>query len=238
MPLPISIDPCPIVDAFVEAQFFATRPDEAVFGVLYDRFAREFPKVENLPVSQVPPAMRNLNPQLRFLPTHRLQGTNYYTTIGPKVITTGIQMPYPGWTAFRAKLIDVFSIVLDTGIIKQLRRLGCRYINLFEGDVTQRLTLQARLGNQPLVGKKTLFRTILQRNDSDVTLRVAKDHTIKRGPHFKRQGTLIDIAVIRSTDRVELANITEFIDSAHSVEKNLFFELLPQDFVDELHPKY
>lgn len=223
----------------MEARFLTTVPEEAVFGVLYESLAQEFPKVENLPILQVPLQIRDLNPQLRFQPTHRLQSGDYYISIGPKLVGVGVKMPYPGWTSFRAKLISVFTTVIGKDVAKQLERLGFRYTNVFEGDVTHRLTLETTLGGHVVKGKKTRFSTTLERDNSEVTLQVSKDQSVKRPPNFKRDGTLIDIDVFRKTSEAfELPNLTMFIDSAHSTAKTLFFELLRPDFLNELQPTY
>jgi len=237
--LPNSIEPCPIVDALVEARFIPNLPDEAVFGALYEPLSKDFQKVENLPALQLPPQIRNLNPQLRFQPTYRLRGEKYYISIGAKVFAVGIHMPYPGWTAFRGKLISVFETLASKPVVKQLQRLGIRYVNAFEGDVTRRLTLETRLSGQPLEGAKTFFRTLLQRDGSKVLLQVSKDQTVKRPPDFKRIGTVVDIDVSQSaTQALDLQSLTTFIDDAHQIAKKLFFELLQPDFLNELHPIY
>ena len=237
--LPKSIETCPIVDALVEVRFLPAVPEEVVFGVLYESLSARFPKVENMPVLQVPPQIRNLNPQLRFQPTHRLKGTNYYVSIGPKVIIVGIELPYPGWTAMRAELLSTFEAIMAKQVVKQIQRLGFRYLNVFEGDVTRRLTLETRLGEKIIEGEKTLFRTTIKRGESNVTLKVSKDQNVKRGPNFSRSGTLIDIDVFRVTSEpFALPNLTSFIDGAHMTEKTLFFELLRADFLIELKPTF
>jgi uncharacterized protein (TIGR04255 family) len=220
-------------------RFLPNFPDEAIFGLLYESLSPEFPKLENLPALQLPPQMRNLNPQFRFQPTHRLRSENYYVAVGSNVVTIGIQMPYPGWTAFRARLISVFEAVIHKAVAKQLQRLGFRYVNVFEGDVTSRLTLETRLAGHALEGKETTFRTTLERDNNNITLLIAKNQTVKRAPDFKRDGTLIDIDVFRGTSEgFELSNLTEFIDNGHTAAKTLFFELLRSDFLNELHPTY
>jgi uncharacterized protein (TIGR04255 family) len=239
LPLPNSIQPCPIVDALVEVRFIPNLPDEAVFGVLYESLAGDFPRVEKLPALQLPPQLRNVNRELRFQATYRLRSDNYYISIGAKVFAVGIQLPYPGWTAFRAKLISVFQTLIGKDVVKHLQRLGLRYINVFEGDVSNRLTLETKLGEVPLEGSETFFRTVLQRGNNKALLQVLKDRTLKRPPDFKRQGTSIDIDVSCDTSaKLELPILTAFIDDAHLTAKTLFFELLRPEFLKELNPTY
>jgi len=227
------------VDALVEVRFTPNIPEEAIFGVLYEPLARDFPKVENLPALQLPPQIRNVNPQLRFQSTYRLRSKDYVIAIGPRVFSVGIVMPYPGWAAFRNKLEGVFGTLIEKGIVKQLQRLGLRYVNVFEGDVTPRLTLQTKLAGNRIDGYKTYFRTTLERNGSKLLLQIAKDQTVKRPPDFNRQGTSIDIDVSQTaTEALDLGKLEAFIDQAHLTEKVLFFELLQPDLLKELHPAY
>jgi uncharacterized protein (TIGR04255 family) len=237
--LPKSIEVCPIVDALVEVRFLPAVPEEVVFGVLYESLAARFPKVENLPVLQVPPQIRNLNPQLRFQPTHRLKGERHYVSIGPRVVVAGIEIPYPGWDALRAQLLSTFEAIMAKHVIKQVQRLGFRYLNVFEGDVTKRLTLEFRLRDEVIEGDKTSFRTTMKREDANVTLRVSKDQNFKRPPNFKRTGTIIDIDVSRATSDVfTLQTLISFIDAAHTTEKTLFFDLLKPEFLTDLKPTF
>jgi uncharacterized protein (TIGR04255 family) len=239
LPLPKRIDPCPIVDALVEVRFTPNIPEDAILGVLYESLAGEFPKVENLPALQLPPQIRNLNPQLRFQSTYRLRSNDYVIAMGPRVFSVGILMPYPGWAAFRDKLERVFGTLIEKQVVKQLNRLGLRYVNVFEGDVTPRLTLEIKLAGNSINGYKTFFRTILDRNESKIVLQVAKDQAVKRSPDFKRQGTSIDIDVSQTaTEPLEINRLKAFIDRAHSTEKELFFELLRPELLEELHPVY
>ncbi len=239
LPLPTSIQPCPVVEALLEIRFTANIPDEAVFGVLYPDLSGEFPKVESLPVLQLPPQIRDVNPELRFQATHRLRAEKYVVSLGPKVFGVAILNPYPGWTEFRRKLVSTTQVLIQKALIKQAHRFGLRYISVFDGDVTRRLTVETKLGNTRVEGRETFFRTLLERDSSEVLLQVAKDQTVKRPPDFSKNGTMIDIDVSRaSSDRPTLHDIETFIDAAHLTAKTLFYELLNPDFLKELKPVY
>ena len=63
--LPFSIDPCPILEAIFEIRFESSFPGDAIFGIVYNEFKDEFQEVEQLPVLQLPAAMRD-QPQLEI----------------------------------------------------------------------------------------------------------------------------------------------------------------------------
>ena len=239
LPLPTSIKSCPILEALFEIRFTANVPNEAVFGVLYPDLSADFPKSDSLPVVQLPPQIREVNPQLRFQPTHRLTAERYVVAIGPKVFSLSTMDPYPGWADFRRKLIPTIEVLLRKSVIKTANRFGLRYINMFDGDVTKRLTLEIKLQNQPIDGKKTFLRTVMEKDNSKVTLQVGKDQTIKRRSEFTKTGTLIDIDVSRDASGIPtLHDLETVIDEAHLTAKTLFFDLLKPDFLKELQPVY
>ena len=239
MPLPTSIKSCPIVEALFEIRFTANVPNEAVFGVLYPDLSAHFPTLDSLPVLQLPPQIREANPELRFQATHRLKGETYVVLLGPTVFSLSVADSYPGWAEFRRTLISTFQILLQKSLIKAAHRFGLRYLNMFDGDVTNRLTVEFKLQDTPIDGKKTFFRTILERGNNNVLLQVGKDQTVQRPPDFTKEGTLIDIDVSRDSSGIpNLHDLELVIDEAHVTAKTLFFDLLKPDFLKELHPIY
>ena len=51
MKLPVTISPCPIVEAVAEVRFETLVPEDAIFGLVYQTLKTDFPKVETLPVA-------------------------------------------------------------------------------------------------------------------------------------------------------------------------------------------
>lgn len=72
MDLPKTIDPCPIVDALLEIRFQTLTHPNAVFGLIYNELQKDFPKVENLPILQLPDAIRASDPNFKFKPQYKL----------------------------------------------------------------------------------------------------------------------------------------------------------------------
>jgi uncharacterized protein (TIGR04255 family) len=240
MPLPKTIEPCPIVDSLVEVRFTPSVPEEAVFGMLYaDKPLRdEFPTSQALPILQLPRQIRDVNPHTRFQPYYRLENKNYTISVGPKSFTVGAKVPYPGWVDFRGKILAAFETLIKVNVVKQPSRFGLRYTNLFPGDVYDRLTLSTTLCDQPLSGEKTYFRTEITKQEQTLLLQVGKNASAKvDGKNL--QGTIIDIDVsVSSSDSITIDAIAAFIDAAHTNEKQLFYDLLKKDFLETLHPTY
>lgn len=238
MPLPLKITPCPILNTLVELRYNPSVPEEAVFGVLYTQLSAQFPQSEKQAILQLPAAIRDVNPKLRFQPHYRLRSEGYVISIGPKVFSLGLEGEYPGWAAFREKVLSVYGSVVLAGIIKQPLRLGLRYINILSPSAFADLTLQVSLAGTPLDGNRTFFRTILKREQNNLTVQVGKDVTAKHSRENKT-GTLVDIDVFQSpTGALSMEEMGEFIDSAHDSEKSLFFEILGPKVLQGLNPTY
>ena len=45
MQIPKKITPCPILEAIVEIRFEPEEPDDAIFGIIYNKFKKRFPKL-------------------------------------------------------------------------------------------------------------------------------------------------------------------------------------------------
>jgi uncharacterized protein (TIGR04255 family) len=64
--LPISVEPCPIVEALAEIRFEPSVSPDAVFGYAHRALQENFPKATDLPGRAIPEAMRISNPIWRF----------------------------------------------------------------------------------------------------------------------------------------------------------------------------
>jgi uncharacterized protein (TIGR04255 family) len=68
MKLPKTINPCPIIDALLEIRFRTTTHPNAVFGLIYNTLQEDFPRVESLPILQLPDQVRAADPNFKYKP--------------------------------------------------------------------------------------------------------------------------------------------------------------------------
>src|SRR3990172_1532349 len=107
--LPKKISPCPIAEATVELRFSAAVLPDAVFGIIYREFTKDFPgKVEKLPILQLPEAIRAVDPKLMYQPHYKLVAGNLTFQIGPRMTSLSNSKEYIGWENFQSKLKEVF----------------------------------------------------------------------------------------------------------------------------------
>ena len=107
MDIPTKITPCPIVEAIAELRFVTNLPDDAVFGVIYNKFHDEFEGPEKLPVLQLPEAIRSQDPKLKYSPHYKFNKGDYIMQVGPKVFSLANVNDYVAWDRFSEKIKEV-----------------------------------------------------------------------------------------------------------------------------------
>jgi uncharacterized protein (TIGR04255 family) len=238
MSLPKKISPCPILEANTEVRFDSEMPSEAVFGIVYNQLKKEFKDLEKLPILQIPEEIRSQDPILKFQACYRLRSENSVISIGPKVISFACVNEYAGWENYSSKVIEIFSKVKASGIINKTLRVGLRYINFFENNIFNRINLSAKIGESSLQSNNTFIKTEFTKNKFSFILQVANKANVLVGEKQK-VGSIIDIDTSISDFSVDIFSMSpELVDAAHSEEKQLFFSLLKEDFLESLNPEY
>lgn len=234
MNLPIKIDPCPIVESLIEIRFLPNTHPNAVFGLIYKAVQEDFPKVENLDITQIPEPIRNENPGLRFKPHYKLSNEKFIFQVGPDVISLASFPNYWGWTRFSQEFLALTKNLKEIGIIKSVSRLGIRYINFFNNDIFENIKLKISLENKNMAKPNTGIRTIIDQGSFSSLLQIANN--VKVGG---KEGSVIDIDTYRTEGLDVFFEDTEsIIQSGHEKEKELFFQLLTDDFLNTLNPEY
>lgn len=238
--LPIKIDPCPIVEAVVEFRFSTSLPTDAVFGVVYSKLSDVFPKMDRLPISQIPEAIRNQDPNLRYQPQYVIKHDNLHLKIGPRVLTFSNINEYVGWDSYSTFIKSTLDRLLDTDVIQFPERIGIRYINLFKFPILDNLNLQIILNESKLSEQTTTLRTELAEEDILKVIQIVNNTGVMTY-NYSDQGSLVDIDCIYNFPNASTDFYLRYYDlmqKAHLVEKSTFFSLLKEDFLRTLNPVY
>ncbi len=240
--LPQKITPCPIVEAIVQLRFTSMLPSEAVFGVVYSKVGNEFDKVNNLPILQIPELVRAKDPNLTYQAHYSLIKDNYpvQLNIGPRTITFSNTDRYIGWDNYYKFIGDTLEKINDTNVIHLPERIGVRYINFFEAQILDRVSINLSIQNHEIKSESTNIRTELMDNNYLIIIQIVNNQnvTIQDKNNF---GSLIDIDCIYNFEESNPSLNESFfsvIEEAHQKEKENFFGLLEADFLSELNPEY
>lgn len=223
----------------MEIRFESELPEDAIFGVIYNKFKDDYSSFEKLPILQIPEALRSQDSNLMYQPHYKLQDRNFLLQIGPKVFSFVNIKEYVGWKIFSQKIYTTFSMLADLGIIASVTRFGLRYINLFENiNIYEKSTVTVAL-NETKFEQHNMNMTIeIPVNGYVHQLRML-NHTQVRIVNKEYRGSIIDIDTVQTHfsgnffDQVQ--NITE---NAHTHEKILFFSVLQDNFIQSLNPVY
>lgn len=236
MKLPKSISPCPIHEAVAEARFESTVHPDAVFGIVYQVLKAEFPNMSALPVTKLPAALRN-ETDIAYTPHYSLVNDRLTVLVGPRVLAVGMRGGYPGWESLSRDFMRIIEQFSKADIVTRPTRYGLRYISFFPFDIYPKLRLRVTVDNEPLEGAETFFKTIITQENCRCLVQVGKDLALVGQP--MHQGSIIDIDTYTLDVGADfLASFAKFLQTAHQLEKQLFFRLLTEEFLETLSPIY
>ena len=234
--LPVSIDPCPIIEAIFEMRFESSYPRDAIFGIIYKQFKDEFHKVIQLPVLQLPPAVREQDPNLRFTPHYKITADNFTIQIGPNVFSLINTTKYCGWKLFFEKIKETYRRLSELEVMEKRNRTALRYINVFENlNIFDESTFEINLQGRKIGGNRMNVLTEMPYDSGTSDLKVVNFAEVRVEGKILR-GSIIDIDTKVMVDRY--ADFSDAINRAHQAEKALFFSLLKEDFLQTLKPVY
>jgi len=233
--LPKKITPCHIKDAIIELRFETSMPPDAIFGVIYQEIKDDFPKSEDLPITQLPLQMRR-DINLLYKAYYKLTNKNFVFKVGPKMVSVSNIEEYEGWNNFSKKFYKCYSKIEKLKIIDKIVRLGMRYIDFYEFDIFDKVNLNINKENQPLRSNDIFIRTLLESGRFKQTLQVSNnaEMQLKLG---RKKGSVIDIDTYIENSNIK-NNMKELIEKGHIAQKELFFSLLKPEFLQELNPEY
>jgi uncharacterized protein (TIGR04255 family) len=165
MKIPKKITPCPIMEAILEIRFSSIIPEDANFGIIYDKFKDSFSKVEKLPILQLPDQIRSSDSNLIHKPHYKLFSDEFIIQVGPKVFSLVTVGEYPGWDKYFSSINEVFGVLFKLNIIENVNRMGLRYVNIFKDmNIFEKSNLKMSLKKTELVGQNINLTTVIPSN--------------------------------------------------------------------------
>lgn len=239
MRIPKKIDPCPILEAVLEIRFLTDVPQEAIFGLIYQKIQSEYEKkVERMPALQIPDNLRKIDKNLAHTPLFRLRSGNYLFQIGSQVVSILNHNKYEGWSNFYKKIENTLLIVRELNFIKSITRIGLRYVNFFNYDVFKNINLKIENEGVDLQFEHINFRSIIKTQNYHSNLNIVNNVGINNLGR-KMKGSIIDIDTFHEDKNFDFfSNIESVSTKLHDDEKSLFYSILKEDFIKSLNPEY
>ena len=240
--LPSALKRDTILESIFELCFEPEPPNEAVFGIIYPIVLQKFNSLKHipLPILQLPETVRNNDPQFKYQPLNRLQGDGLSISIGPRVVSFSILKPYIGWRNWKPSLLEILNNLSESHVIKNVEKTGLRYLNFIERDIFPLINGEIRIIDSTIKPISTTVRTEIPDGDYMKVLQIANNATINKSGQMK-SGSLIDIDIIRNKKIQNYdfkINLETILDKSHTMAKQLFFNILRENFIKELDPVY
>lgn len=246
-PYPVRLKKSPIIEAIVEIRFQTLLPKQVVFGLLYAQLNDLYPRVEALPIMEIPETIRENDPNFINAPHYRIKNDSALDIlIGPTVVTISYNkqsssQDYPGWTRYIApKLDEIYTRIQRAKVVNHVTRLGIRYMDFFESiNVFDKIEFSATLGNNTLGSGEMMIRANVQDGQINHTIAIM-NKAMMQISDGAIEGSLIDIDTFK--DFTEEQNFFDehatLVQECHISNKERFFEMLKDDFVQSLDPEF
>lgn len=200
-------------------------------------------RLELLPLASVPAALRNTQEQLRHGATHALRGEGYTILTGDDVVALSVVRPYPGWSNFKARILELAAWIKDTGIIPQPLGFSIRYIDFFPGPTKETLKLLAiniQIGGLvPESGELHLQLPACSQGFQGL-IQILNPAQVAAGGAHGSTGLITDVLI--TDDAASLPDpwkcFEERLDQAKVICHRLFFSLLKPDTIQSMDPVY
>jgi len=240
--LPTKLKRDTILEALFELRFEPALPNEAVFGAIYPIVTAIFNDLQHipLPLSHLPDVVRNSDVQFKYQPLNRLQRKGSSVSIGPRVISFSVTKPYIGWSEWKPTILKVLDNIFDKDVIKYVERAGLRYLNFIEQDVFPLINVNVEIIDKNIKPTSTTIRTEIMEQEYLGILQLTNNASINENGQLKK-GSLIDIDIARNREiscNTFKEDLETILDTSHTMEKQLFFNILKTDFLNELGPIY
>ncbi len=237
--LPKQINPCPIHEAVVEIRFISSLPSDAVFGVVYNQLKDIYAEVQQLPILQIPEAVRNKDANLIFQPHYRLKRGGFTIQVGPNILSLSLIENYTTWHEFLDEILIVFKKIGEIGFISTVNRVGLRYINLLDGDIWDNINITVKIFDKEITDNEVFVRTVYVRDEFKQHLQVGNRLNMEKNrPHIGKV-SVIDIDTFLEEENINFfENMEMILGKGHEFEKEMFFGLLKEEFLNSFNPEY
>lgn len=155
-------------------------------------------------------------------------------------VTFNINQKYIGWEHYFTRIQSILKQLFDRKIIAKVNRIGLRYISQFDNiaihqNINGNINLDFVEG-----GIYGMSRFELYVKEFIVLLTLTNKQQVPENISKADYISIVDVDVVKIFNQLinDYEQVIRLIDEAHSIEKEVFFTLLKQDFLQTLNPKY
>jgi uncharacterized protein (TIGR04255 family) len=148
---------------------------------------------------------------------------------------------YVGWEMYFQTISDIINVLFDKRAIRDFNRVSIRYISEFKNiDIYQGIKGTIDISGTGLKLDNSILR--LTDESNNLKIYVALTNKAKRiSPQEQKiiEASLIDINIYENFNPVsDLDILRSKLTQIHTKQKEVFFGLINDDFLDKLNPEY
>lgn len=230
-----------IVEAVFEIQFEHSEVGELLVGkIAADPIWAEY-QTQRLPIADFPAQLRDQEASFRYQPISQLnrKEPGEIVKIGHRVISLHVLAPYPGWTKFSERLAGMVSSLFRATSSVRINRLGLRYINALTAvhgmksiwDLNFDLLVA---GERPIEAVLTAFK--ITADDSHAGQVSIASPSYVQGSTVPDAVAFVDIDIFTPSapGSMDADAVSDWLHSAHEIEKSAFFSLWRDEILTPL----
>jgi len=247
MKIPQKIYPDRITNAIVEVRYTSKIPFEILVGLFFNALDDTYNYINKLN----PTSKNQSEPDQIGIHLSSSQFLFYNDKIKiqlqPNSIVFNCIKSYILWSNYLPEIEKVLKQLLTTNGIESFVRIGLRYISEYPNiDLQSCIKFSFSFGMPEIQSKTYSFKSEFEYKGNKIVLNlhnklpVLKNNSSNNLPDTQ-QLTLIDIDVIKSDIKFpaqDFQSLISNIDTVHSSEKEIFFKLLNDEFLNTLNPVY
>jgi uncharacterized protein (TIGR04255 family) len=245
--LPVALARDTIVECVFEMRFVDPHPGVADLlpGIVFGKHPERFKNVATLPLGQIPRAARQLNAQLKYMPTTALEGPQARMMFGEFSVAVSFLKPYAGWAKVKLLILECINAAVETGLTGRPERYGLKYVNILKegGDAfdLSQTRVRVELGDFQLrsQGSVAVHGEIELRGCTNVVDIVTGGKVIIPGQEGEETGVVISVDTVSNSPGTDaIAELPQVLETLHETEKEVFFGLLQASTLERLGPRY
>lgn len=233
MQIPRKIDDR-LQDAIVSIQFEPGVPEKTVEGYFHANLKDLYQPVLLNQSNTIQINQLIVQPQQTYY-VHK-EG-HFRVEIGVNSITFNLIGAYAGWSQYRKVMNDTLSPLIEKGVITKVSRIGIRYISVFDQiRIFDQVKSTLRFDPFDETSSRAQFRIELNRDPFLIVISLINAIPKTDGDLYSI--TDMDTIKVFDPERLPANEVMDWLENGHTEQKEVFFSLLKQEFINFLNPTY
>lgn len=237
MTLPKSISPNPLFISTIELRFVTSLNRLELFQKMFSQFSKVLPIVEEANV--MPQDLKNQDENLRYLPDFTFKNDDFLLSFSTRSVSFENISEYKLWPTYFSFVKECLTEMFKMNFISAIDRCGVRYGSVFDGVINPELALK-EVPKMNVDGNLSIldaFKAVYHKEERMLYLQISPNAKIQKND-IVRIGLYIDIDASFTRSIVANEDVFEIFEKLHFDQKELFFGLLKDEFIQTLNPQY